>query len=510
MAEEALAPPPSSQKISMIKVIEYLGNKLPHPFMMFFYLSLFVMAASYLGSQSGIQVTHPSTGETVAIQNLLSQAGLTWILTNLLTNFTSFKPLGLVLGMLLGIGLAERVGLIQVALKTILMRVPARSLTFMVFITGIIGNLASDAALVIIPPLAAMMFHSVGRHPIAGLAAGFAGVSSGFTANIFITGTDALLSGITSEVLIGSAQSLEVTPLSNWFFMSFSVLFLGGIGVFVTEKIIIPRLGQYKGTVPFEKISISRDEKRGLVAAAVASLVYGALILSMVYPEQGILRHPETGSITGSPFLKGIVPILIGYFIVVATIYGKITGKIKRAADIPNMMGEAIATLAPFIVMVFACAQFIAFFKWSNLGIFVAVSGAEFLNNANLSGLPLIIGFILIAALLNIVITSGSAQWALMAPIFVPMLMLLDYHPAFIQLCFRIADSSTNTISPLNAYVPMILVFMQKYDKSLGLGNLLSLMMPFAAIFLTTWILLMLFWLSMGWPVGVDAPIYLP
>ena len=509
MTEHATLPSKTLDKPASFSLIERIGNSLPHPFLIFCYLALTIVALSALLSTLGAGVNHPGTGEWVGIKSLVSRDGLQWILTSALGNFVEFKPLGLVLAMTLGIGLAEGVGLIQTALREALTKVPARFLTYMIFIMGIVGNLASDAAVVIIPPIAAMIFHNAGRHPVAGLVAGFAAVSSGFTANFFITGTDALLSGISTEAIEGIKEGVTVTPVSNWYFMSASVIFLGSIGVFVTEKIIEPRLGIYSGDYKEEIQEPTTQEKKALLWAGITAMAFLALLLSMVVPSGGLLRDSIKNTIIPSPFLEGLVPIIILFFIITSSVYGFVAGTIKTASDIPDKMIQAMGGMTGFLVIAFAMAQFIAYFKWTNMSVWVAVTGGQLLQDAQFTGIPLILSFIGFAALLNLFIVSGSAQWALMAPVFLPMMMVVGFHPAFVQLCFRIADSSTNTISPLNVYVPMVLVFLQRYDKRAGLGSLISLMVPYAVIFLLTWTVLLLIWMWLGLDVGVASSIFL-
>lgn len=505
----ASSPPPNPNQGKWFRRVEQVGNLLPHPFMLFVYLSLFMILLSAVLSAAGVSVIQPGKDEVVKVKSLLSQEGIHWILTNMLTNFTDFKPLGLVLGMALGIGLAEQVGLIQVLLRKMIMRVPAAIVTFMVIFSGILGNLASDAAFVIIPPLSAMIFHSIGRHPLAGLAAGFAGVGSGFTANFIIAGTDGLLSGISTAAAHTLDKSIQVTPVDNWYFMSASVLLLALIGTLITDKIVEPRLGTYQGANADQLEEVTAEENKALRVTGIVALIYVAIIGYMVIPEKALLRDPEAGTMIPSPFLDGIIPIVLFFFVAVSVTYGIKTKQIQSQKDVPQFMGEAIKRLAPFIVMVFAASQFIAYFEWTNIGTTLAVNGADLLTQINLTGLPVMVLFTLLAAVLNLVIFSGSAQWALMAPVFVPMFMLLGFDPAFTQLAFRIADSSTNTISPLNPYLPVILVYMQKYKKDAGIGTLISMMIPYALFFLGAWILLMTIWYLSGLPMGPGANFHL-
>lgn len=481
--------------------VERIGNKLPDPFMLFVYLSLFIIGVSFAVNQFGVTVEHPGTGEELAIKSLLSGEGIEFILTSMLTNFTGFAPLGLVLAMMLGIGLADKVGLIEAGIKKTILNAPKALITYAVVGTGILGNLASDAAFVIVPPLAAMIFYTVGRHPLAGLAAGFAGVGAGFTANVVVAGTDALLSGIATEAIKPFDESLIVTPVDNYYFMVTSVFVLAIVGALITEKIIEPRLGTYTGKVDKELEEPNPLESKGLRNAVWAGLVYLVLLAVGVFWPDSILRN-EDGGIVPSLFLTAIVPITLFFFIVVGVAYGVTVGKIKNTADVPKLMAESMKDMSGYIVLIFAAAQFIAYFNWSNLGIWIAVNGAGFLESMNLTGIPGIIGFVLLAALLNLIIFSGSAQWALMAPIFIPMFWMLDYHPAFIQAAFRIADSSTNIITPLNPYIIVVLAFMKDYDKKAGLGTLIALMLPYSLIFLGVWIIMLVIFALGGIPIG--------
>ncbi|MGP3560206.1 MULTISPECIES: AbgT family transporter [Geobacillus] len=490
---------PPEQK-GILRWIERVGNKLPHPFMLFIYLAITVMILSAL--LAGMSVTHPGNGETVVVKSLLTQEGIAWALTNAIGNFADFPPLGLVLAMVLGIGLAERVGLIEAVLRKMMISVPKALLSISVVFVGVLGNLASDAAWVIIPPVGAMLFAAVGRHPLAGFAAAAAGVGSGFTANLFIAGTDALLSGISTEVAKTIDANAVVTPVDNWFFMAISVFVLALIGAWITDKIIEPRLGVYEGENQASVAKLSDLENKALKWTGITALAYILVIALLIVPEGGLLRDPETGGILNSPFLKGIIPIILLFFIVVSVTYGRKMGRIKSQGDVPKLMGESIKDMSGFIVLVFVIAQFISFFNWSNLGILLAVKGADFLKSMDLTGFPVLLGFSLLTVVLSMFIASGSALWAVLAPVFVPMLMLLDFHPAFIQVAYRIADSATNTITPMNPYLPMMLAYYQRYKKDAGFGTVLSTMLPYAIMFYVAWVVMMLVWYMFDLPIG--------
>lgn len=492
-----------------LNVVERVGNKLPDPFMLFVYLALAVIVASWLFSMGGASVVHPGTGETLPIKNLASGAGLQYILTSMISNFTGFAPLGLVLAMMMGIGLADKVGLLDYAIKRTIMRSPPALLTYSVAFVGIMGNIASDAAMLLIPPLAAMVFYKVGRHPLAGLAVGYAATGAGFTANLFIVGTDALLSGISTEAAKIVNSGITVTPVDNWYFNIVSVFVMTLLAGFMTSHFIEPRLGKYQG----EAVHVDVEEDsplapRALRNAMLAGLGYIALLLVIIFWPESPLRN-EKGGIIPSPFLKGIVPIILFFFMVVGVAYGATIGKIRSGKDAVGYMAESMRDMGGYIVLIFAISQFIAYFNWSNIGVWMAVNGAAFLKDIQFTGIGMIIGYIIFTAMLNFLITSGSAKWALEAPVFVPMFMELGYHPAFTQVAYRIADSSTNIITPLMPYMVVILTFMQKYDKKAGVGTLIALMLPYSLAFLAVWIGLLLLFYYAGIPFGPNITPFL-
>jgi len=424
------------------------------------------------------------------------------MLTSAVVNFVEFPPLGTVITIILGIGLAQRVGLVEAVMRKAITNAPRSLVTWAVVLTGVLGNLASDAAFIVIPPLAALAFLAVGRHPLAGLAAGFASAGAGFSANFFITSADALLSGISTDVVGSVAENVVVTPLSNWFFMSASVPLLMVVGVVITERVIEPRLGSYEGDGQEEAMEeVSPRENRGLRNALIAAVAYAVLLFVATLPQGSPLRD-ESGSLIPSPLLDGVVVLIFLFFLVVALAYGITVGAITRAADVPRFMGEAVAEMAGFIVLIFAAAQFLAWFEYSNLSTWIAVNGAALLESLGLTGVLALIGFIFVTAVLSFLIVSGSALWALLAPIFVPLFFLLDYNPAYVQAAYRIADSSTNVLTPLNPYVPLVLGFMQVYDRRAGFGTLFSLMLPYTVAFLVIWTAFFFLWAMIGLPVG--------
>ncbi|NLU10251.1 MAG: AbgT family transporter [Tepidanaerobacter acetatoxydans] len=490
--------------------VERVGNKLPHPFFLFVYLTIGIMVLSAILSMLGISAINPASGEEVMVKNLLTREGVEWMLVNALKNFTGFAPLGLVLSMQMGIGLAEQAGLLSAFMRKTMYNAPLWAISLAVMFVGINGNIASDASIVIIPTLAASIYLSLGKNPLVGLMAGYAAACAGFSANLIIVGTDALLAGITQEAVKIINPDISVNPSINWYFMVASTIIFTFVGAWVTDKIIAPRLGEYKGKIKVtENQDLTPIENLALKNTGKAALVFLAILAVAVLPKNAILRNAETGGLIPSPFLNGIIPILMLFFITIGAAYGKTVGTIKTAGDIPKLMAEAVKTMSGYIVLVFIIGQFVAYFNWTNIGVIIAVKGAEFLQTVGFTGLPLIIGIILLSTIVNIFIGSGSAKWSILAPIFVPMLMLLGYSPAMTQVIYRIGDSSTNPITPLFPYFPIALGLAQYYDEDAGMGTLMSLMLPYALIFLIVWILQLIVWMVLDLPLGPGAGIYM-
>ncbi len=494
-----------------ISAIEKGANKLPSPFTLF--VSLFIITAiiALIMTMTGVALEHPATGEMVTPNNFFSQDGLYWLLSNLIKNFTGFAPLGLVLVMTLGIGLCEEVGLVSALLRKSMSNVPPALVPYVVAFVGIIGNLASDSASVVIPPIAAMLFLSVGKNPIAGVICGYAGTNAGFSANLFIAGTDSLLQGITNSVLDGflGVGVYNVEVVCNWFFMIVSTFVLSVVFGLVSTRIVEPRLGEYKGNAAKEAAGITSEEGKALGKAGLAFLVYAAIIAWGLI--SGVLLNQETGSILSSPFLSGLIPILFGMFMTCGIAYGISIGYIKSEKDIPKALTKRIATMASFIVFAFASSQFIALFSWTKLGTIIAIAGANGLEAAGLTGMPLFVLFILLVTTINLLMSSGSAKWTILAPIFVPMFLLLGYDPAYTQLAYRIGDSSTNILSPMSAYLFMSLsIVNEKYDKDCKLGTLIGNLFPHSMGALIVWIILFIGWTMLNLPIGPGAGVYAP
>ncbi len=496
-----------------LEIIEKGGNALPHPATLFAIMALLAIVASGITSLFDLSVVHPGTGEMIRPVNLFSVSGIHYILTSMVTNFTGFAPLGTVLVAMLGIGIAEGSGLIGAVLRVLVLSAPRRLLTFVIVLAGVLSNTAGEIGYVLLVPLAAVIFLAAGRHPIAGLAAAFAGVSGGYSANLLLGAVDPLLAGLSQE----AAQILEagylVNPACNYYFMFVSTFFIAAAGTWVTEKLIVPRLGEYEGDEEAEELrELSPEEKRGMRWSIYALVAMTVILVLGTVPANGFLRNPETGGLLHSPFLSGIVALIFFVFGGCGVAYGMGAGTYKNDSDVMKGMGKAMETLALYMVLVFFAAQFVAYFKTTNLGLIVAVKGAELLNASGLTSIPLVIAFVLISGFLNLFMGSASAKWALMGPIFIPMFMLLDrpFSPEFTQVAYRIGDSTTNVIAPMMSYFALIVAFVERYDKKAGIGTVIATMLPYTVAFLVVWILLLVVWMLLGIPVGPGAPIYLP
>ncbi|SFM44907.1 AbgT family transporter [Salibacterium qingdaonense] len=482
--------------------IEWLGNKLPSPLLLFALLAFIVVVIS--GIFSGVSVTNPTTSEVVEVKNLFSASGLEYIFSSAVDNFIGFAPLGAVLVTMLGIGLAEQTGLVHSSLRGIVFSVPNRLLTAALVFAGVMSSLAVNAGYVVLPPLGAVLFLGLGRHPLAGLAAAFAGVSGGFGANLALTSTDAILQELTAEAArtIDPAYAETITVTMNYFFAAASVLLITFIGTFVTDKIVEPRLGKYDGGEQEDMEKLTSQEKRGMRFAGIGFIVTFAV---MVYLSLGPLRGD--GAYIDSPFFNALVFVIFILFFVPGLIYGIVSKEIRNDKDLTTLLGKTMASMSGYIALAFTAGQFIAYFRETNLGTVIAFNGADFLQDTGFDGINLILTFMGITMLVNFFIGSSSAKWTILAPVFVPIMMQLNYSPEFTTLLYRISDSVTNMITPLLLYFPVIIAFAQRYDKKVGIGTLISMMIPYSIAFLAGWLILLLIWVLLGIPVGPGAPI---
>ncbi len=497
----------------LLRWIEDLGNKLPHPFWLFVWICLIVVGVSALTAALEVGATHPETGQEISARSLVTGDGLRWFLEEMVTNFAHFAPFGLVLVMLMGVSVSERSGLLAVLMRSIAFSVPKRIVLPVIFIIGACGNIGSDAGIVVVPPIAALIFSQMGMHPIAGLIAGYAGATAGFTANFFIAGTDVLLAGISTQITSKLPVPIEVSATSNWYFMIVSTLLLGLCGAFIVKRFTLPRCqgfaieGQLEA--PIKDGKLSPAERRGLVHAGIAFGLLVALIVLLVLPAGAPLRNQETGGLVPSPFLRGLIPILFFAFAIPGYFYGRATGSLSGAKDVLKAMEHGMKELSGYIVLMLVVAQFINIFSWSRLDTILAIGGADLLESTGLTGPFMFFLFMTLIAILNIFLGSGSAKWAIFAPIFIPMLAQLGYSPAFVQLMYRIGDSITNCVSPLYVYFPLLLGWVHRYNKNIGIGTILSLLLPYAVILFLMWAALLFLWYGLNLPIGVGEGIYL-
>lgn len=497
--------------------VEIGGNKLPHPVTLFAMLCVGVAIISAIAAGMGLSVeadilnraTNEIETTVVSAVSLLNGEGFKYMLENAVTNFTGFAPLGVVLVGMLGIGIAESSGYIGTLLKKVVSITPSKLIVPTVVFLGIMSNMASDAGYVILIPLGALIFMAYGRHPLAGIAAAFAGVSGGFSANLLIGTIDPMLAGITNEAAHIIDPTVNISPMANYLFMFASTFLITILGTIVTTKIIEPRLGKYEGSSVQDSDlqNLSDKEKKAMTVANITfvAMVVGVIIL--IAMPNSFLRNLEADSflnsiIDNSTFMNGLIPIVALLFFVPSVVYGKIAGTVKNEKEVAAHMGKAMSSMGGYLCLAFVASQFISYFNYTNLGTIIAVTGAEILQSANIGAIPLLIGFILITAFINLFMGSASAKWAIMAPVFIPMFIKLNIDPAIVQTAYRIADSSTNLISPLMSYFAMIIVFTQVYDKKAGIGTITSLMLPYSMTFLIAWSIMFILWMVAGIPFG--------
>jgi len=517
-----------------LALVEWLGNLLPHPVTLFALFALGVIVVSGIASYLGVQVAdaRPSAepGAMLTVTSLMTAEGMRWLSQNLVTNFTGFAPLGTVLVALLGVGVAEKSGMLTAVIRGLVLWAPPSLVTLVIVFSGVLSNTASEMGYVVLIPLAMVVFHSLGRHPLAGMAAAFAGVSGGYSANLLIGTVDPLLSGITQEAAQLVDPSYEVHPAVNWYFMIASTFLVTLVGWFVTARIVEPRLGKYDDSEADETVEknpkldkLGAIEKKGLWYAGFSAVLVllGIVVLAGPawmssfagwIPGYGVLRNPDptaTGAEAFRPLLRSVVTMIFVFFVIPGFVYGRIVGTMRNDRDVIDAMAHAMKSMGLYIVLVFFAAQFIECFKYSGLGQVIAMQGAQTLVDLKMDGPAVFVPFILICAFINLMLGSASAQWAATAPIFVPMLMLIGYSPEVIQAAYRIGDSTTNIITPMMSYFGLILAVAERYKKNLGIGTMVSTMLPYSIVMLLGWIALFYLWVFvLGLPVGPGAPLH--
>jgi aminobenzoyl-glutamate transport protein len=508
----------------LLGVIERVGNLLPNPFWLFVCLGGVVLILSWLGSLIGMEATDPQTGDKVEVVNLLSADGLTEIVTGAVDNFTGFPPLGVIITVMLGVAVAEHAGLISAAVRAVVARTGPKTLTFLVALTAVTGSVASDAIFVIMIPLGAMAFNALGRSPVVGAIVAFAGSAAGFDASLLLNITDVLLSGISTSAAHIVDPDYEVNPLSNYYFVIASSIVLALIITLVTEFFMDRKIHQIVNhadvdysTIAFtdedgnqiEDLSLRPTERRGLRLAGVAFAVCLAGYFSLLFISGSPLQG-EGGSVMDSPLITSIaVPIAVIFFIL-GVVYGLAVGSVRKSTDIPDFMIRGLETMLPILVLFFVVSQFVAWFSASNIGVWVSIKGSDMLQSWNLPTVVLLGGFVVMVGVLNMLITSGSAQWALMAPIVVPMMMYLGLSPEVTQMLYRIGDSTTSIVTPMNPYFAMAFAFVLRYYRKAGLGTVMSMTIPYCLALMVGWFLFFVAWWALGIPLGPGAPMEYP
>ena len=497
----------------LLDVVEAAGNRVPHPAVIFLGLIGIVVVLSHLlylaGTSVSYQVVNPDTHEveqaTSTARSLLTVDGIRFMFTSVVQNFMSFNAVGVIIVAMVGVGVAEEAGLVKALIRKLVLVSPPAALTYILVFVGIVSSIAADAGYLVLIPLAAAAFISVGRHPLAGLAASFAGVAAAFGVNVLIKPLDGILTEITNDAihLLNPAISIDLT--ANFWFSVASVILLTVVIALITERMIEPRLGAYEEEAPVEEgEEMSAEESRGLRHASYALLATLVLFALLTLPAGAPLRNPETGAIVGrSPLMDGLIVVIAVVFLAMGTAYGAAAGTMKSSIDVINAITKTIAGLSGLIFLLLIISQFLAYFNYSNMATLAAVKLAGALRSANLPALLLLVGFVVVVFVLDLIITGAIPKWAIFAPIFVPLLMKLNVAPEAVLAAYRVGDSPVNAITPLNAYFAMIVAFAQRYQKDAGVGTVVALMLPYVAIISVLWLLLLVIWYLLGLPWGL-------
>ena len=512
---------PKSAMQKFLDVVEKVGNKVPHPAVIFLILIAIVIVLSQilhmLGTSISYQVLNPETHKletaTTPAKSLLTADGIRFMYERLIPNFMSFTAVGLMIVAMVGAGVAEEAGLVKALIRKLVLVSPPWALTYIMAYVGIMSSIAADAGYLVLIPLAGAAFLSVGRHPLAGLALGFAGVASAFTVNMLIKPLDAVLVEFTNDAIHLVNPNVSIGLTSNLWFSIASVVVLTGLIAFITDKTIEPRLGEYKpensaamgGSQPAEgRAELSTEESRGLRYALFALLGTIVFFALLTLPPGAPLRNPDTGALIGiSPFMNGLIALIMVLFLTTGAAYGIGAGSMKNLTDIIKAIEKALSGLGGLIFLFLIISQFVAYFNYSNMGTILAVKMADVLRDSNIGPLWLLIGFIVVVAIVDLLITGAIAKWAIFAPIFVPLLMKLGVAPEAVLAAYRVGDSPINSITPLNAYFALVVVFAQKYDKNAGVGTVVALMLPYVIWIMVVWTLLFVAWYLLGFPWGL-------
>ncbi len=490
--------------------VERVGNKLPDPAVLFIALLFIVWILSWLLSYFTFSYVDPRTQAPIEVANQLTGSALTAFMTGFVTNFVTFGPIGTVLVAMLGIGVAEHSGFITTGIRALLNVTAKWLLTPMVILVGIMSHSAVDAGYVLVIPIGGVIFYAAGRHPLAGIAAAFAGVSGGFSANFLPAALDPLLQGLT----LGGAQlldpAIEVNTLNNYFFTASSSFLIIGLGWWITDRIVEPRVADTPIDGNAEDLpelhDLKPEERKGLRWALFAMLLGIVILAATLVPETSPWRDANGELVSfGAPIMQSIVALIFFLFLIPGIVFGYVAGTMKGIKDVIDGMSHSMQTMAYYLVIMFFIAQFVYAFNASNLGTLLALAGAEMLKSLEDYPSILIVGIVLLTGFVNLFVGSASAKWGLLAPIFVPMLMSLGISPDLTQAAYRVGDSSTNIITPLMPYFPLVVVYCQRYVKNTGIGTLAAMMLPYSLWFLVTWTTFLLIYYAIGIPLGFAA-----
>jgi aminobenzoyl-glutamate transport protein len=510
----------TSRLTGVLDGIEKVCDKLPQPAILFMFLFVITALLSFGLSFLNVMVISPATNEEIFVKNFISVDGLYWFLANMITNFTTFPPLGLVLVMTVAVGFCEESGLIEIILNEKMKHTLPVLLPYVVAFVGILGNMASDTALIVIPPLAGLLYLGAGKHPVAGMICGYASVQAGFSANLMIAGTDGLLQSITQEAVdnfLGEGV-LAVDITCNWYFMAASTFLCAAVIGFMCNHFVDKRFDIYvpiKGKEIQSTKKATPKEKKAMFYAGISLQLFIIILVCLtIWGPLGIVVGKEaegTRAFVGSYLLKNLVTILVFAFGIPGIVYGLMTGAFQGITGIFNAMTKNMGKMGGYLTFCFFCAQFQKLFSWTNLDQVLAINGANLLKSTGFTGYGMIIIFILLSSLINIFIPSASAKWAIMAPVFVPMMLIAgNYHPAMTQLFYRIGDSSSNCFTPLMPYIWVALKTAQDmYDPKLKLGKLVSNLLPIAIVLSVIWVIFLIIWMMLGIPIGPGVTTFL-
>ncbi|MGW1753420.1 AbgT family transporter [Streptomyces mirabilis] len=492
----------------VLSLIERAGNALPNPIVLFAVLFVLLGLVSTALALGGVSVAIPGTHDTKAVTGLFTGEGLRWLVENLIPNFATFPPIGAVLVLIMVVGLAEKTGLLETVMRATLAWVPRAALPYAVALIASQAHMMSDVGAIVLPPLAALVFKSAGRHPVAGLIGGFACVTAGYAAGFTVGSLDALYIGITQQAasVLPAAQGLHIHLLINYFFTASSSIVLALLGGFLISRVLEPRLGTYESAdeAPAEQVALTPVQRRGLLATALVVALYLGGVLALWLPPGAPLRG-EGGAFVPSPVLSGIVPVLFGAFLFAGLTYGFTVKKLTGTEDAVTAVTDSVKNMSGYIVMMFVAAQVIALFNWSNVGVLLAVKSAALFTSIGVTGFWAIIAFVLVTCCLNLFVVSGSALWSLVGPVFVPAFMLMGMSPALSQAAFRIGDSTTGAITPMNPYLFLMLALVREYEPEARLGTLISRLAIFVVPFLVVWLVILGVFYGFDLPLGPGA-----